>query len=363
MARRNFDIFSMSFLDAICCGFGSIVLLYMLITAQGKKYDAHLTEDLRAEAILVEQQVLEGRRNLAELRNSMQDTEKRKVTAEGLSTRVLTELEQKKQELAAAENDTLASRERLERLKSDLKALEEGARRLEAGAKATRPGGASVTGFKGDGDRLYLTGIRVRGQRVLFLVDASASMLDDTLVNVLRMRNMTDDRKLRSEKWRRTVAAVDWMTSQLQPGGQFQLYTFNTQPAALVDGSAGKWLPVDAKTVSQALDRLGRTVPRDGTSLENAFAVVRSLVPAPDNIILITDGLPTQGTSPPAFKKLVDGDDRLKLFQHAVGALPKRVPVSTILMPMEGDPSAPGAFWALAKGTGGAFMSPARDWP
>jgi hypothetical protein len=203
----------------------------------------------------------------------------------------------------------------------------------------------------------------VRGQRVLFLVDASASMLDDSLVNVLRMRNMADDRKLRSEKWRRTIAAVDWMTAQLQQGGQIQIYSFNTQPSALVEGSAGKWLPVDAKTLAEALQRLSRTVPKDGTSLENAFEVVRSLVPAPDNVILITDGLPTQGAGAPAFKKLVDGDDRLKLFQRAIGVLPKRVPVSTILMPMEGDPSAPGAFWALAKGTGGAFMSPARDWP
>jgi hypothetical protein len=363
MARRNFDIFSMSFLDAICCGFGSIVLLYMLITAQGKKYDAHLTEDLRAEALLVEQQVLEGRRQLAELKNAMQDTEKRQVTAQGLSTRVLTEIEQKKQELATAQNDTLASRERLERLKADLKALEEGTRRLEAGAKSPRASGSSVSGFRGDGDRLYLTGLRVKGQRVLFLVDASASMLDDTLVNVLRTRNMPDERKLRADKWRRTVAAVDWMTSQLQQGGQFQIYVFNTQPQALIDGSTGKWLPVEAKTLAQALERLGRTVPKDGTSLENAFTVVRTMTPAPDNVILITDGLPTQGASAPTFKKLVNGDDRLKLFERAVGVLPKRVPISTILMPMEGDPSAPGAFWALAKGTGGAFMSPARDWP
>jgi hypothetical protein len=28
--RRDFEIFSMSFLDAICCGFGAIILLFII---------------------------------------------------------------------------------------------------------------------------------------------------------------------------------------------------------------------------------------------------------------------------------------------------------------------------------------------
>jgi hypothetical protein len=39
------------------------------------------------------------------------------------------------------------------------------------------------------------------------------------------------------------------------------------------------------------------------------------------------------------------------------------VPANVILMPMEGDPSAPAAFWALARRTNGAFLMPAKDWP
>jgi hypothetical protein len=33
-----------------------------------------------------------------------------------------------------------------------------------------------------------------------------------------------------------------------------------------------------------------KLVPQDGTSLENAFAVVTTLSPVPDNVILITTG-------------------------------------------------------------------------
>ncbi len=361
MARRKFDVFSMSFLDAICCGFGSVVLIFMLITAQGNAHVKKLTDDRRSEALLVEQQLLEGRKNLAELRNSLEVLDKAKVTTEGLSARVIAELDATRQELAESENETLARRARLEQLKADVASLEESAKRLES--QAAKPGGgASVRGFKGSGDRLYLTGMRVGGQHVLILVDASASMLDETLVNILRMRNMADDKKLRSEKWRQAVSIADWISTQIPTSAQFQIYTFNTHAEPLVEGSAGQWLKLDGPTLEKALNRLRKIVPKDGTSLENAFAVAKQLNPQPDNLIVITDGLPTQGAQP-STKKLVDGDDRLRLFERAIAVLPKKLAVSTILLPMEGDPAAPSAFWNLAKATQGSFMAPSRDWP
>jgi hypothetical protein len=39
------------------------------------------------------------------------------------------------------------------------------------------------------------------------------------------------------------------------------------------------------------------------------------------------------------------------------------VPVNVILLPMEGDPMAPAAYWTLARRTRGSFLSPAKDWP
>jgi len=62
-------------------------------------------------------------------------------------------------------------------------------------------------------------------------------------------------------------------------------------------------------------------------------------------------------------KRTIDGEGRLRLFERALARLPNGVPVNVILLPMEGDPLAPGAFWALSRRTNGAFMSPARDWP
>jgi hypothetical protein len=294
----------------------------------------------------------------------MRRTEEEEVQASGRARIVSERIVKTQEELAKYEYDTLARREALERLKADLKSLEEDARRLKAKSEE-KASGKQVKLVVGDGDRQYLTGLKVGGRRVLVLLDASASMLDETLVNIIRLRNMPDERKLRSEKWRQAIGTVDWVSSQLPADGQFQVYTFNTQPKALLAGSEGRWLESkDGKSLGDALQALRRVVPAGGTSLENAFAVIRALNPAPDTVVLVTDGLPTQATSPPLVKQLADTEDRERFMQRAIKSLgPKPPPINVILLPMEGDPAAPAYFWALAQRSGGAYLSPSRDWP
>jgi Mg-chelatase subunit ChlD len=364
MARRKTEVFSMSFLDCITCAFGSVVLVYTLINAQGGLRKVNESQAQRAEVAKLEEQVLEGYQRLVQLRNSMIMTEAEQVRTEGLGTRVLSETERLKTELADADKETLSRREAIERLKADLKSLEEGARRLEGASRDSSATGTRVRGFIGTGDRQYLTGLRVGGQHILLLVDASASMLDETVVNVLRMRNMSETRKLMSDKWRRTLSTIDWIAAQLPLESQFQLYAFNTKTWALPPGSDGKWLKVnDPNALTEGLQALHKVVPGDGTSLENAFVAMNALNPRPDNVIIITDGLPTQGASAPMMRKTIDGDDRLKLFERAFAKYPRNVPFNVILMPMEGDPNAPTAFWAASRATGGSFLSPSKDWP
>jgi hypothetical protein len=167
-----------------------------------------------------------------------------------------------------------------------------------------------------------------------------------------------------SEKWRRTVATIDWLTSQIPAKSKFQVLAFNTKAWPLVPDSSGRWLDgSDAQALTDVVKQLRRTVPAEGTSLENAFTAMNAMSPAPDNVFIVTDGLPTQGATPPAIRKTIDGDGRLKLFERALARYPDRVPANVILMPMEGDPSAPAAFWTLARRTNGSFLMPAKDWP
>jgi hypothetical protein len=357
MARRQTTTFSMSFLDVISCGFGAVVLFYTIISAQAGLHRIKENTDLSAESRRLEQEVLDGYKHLAELRNALDSTEDRKIRAAGLSKEMLEKLQLTQEELSRYEHDTLARRESLERLKADLKQLEEGTRRLrEAAPNTTVP--APV-------DQDQLVTLKVDGRRVLMLVDASASMLDETLVNIIRMRNMPPERRIASTKWRQAVNTVEWVTARLPESTQFQIYAFDTAPRPVVQGSAGRWLSVaDAGQVETAIQSLRSTAPTGGSSLQNAFAVIRQLDPAPDNVILVTDGLPTQGDKPPLMRTLVTMEQREDLMQEAVKSLPASPPpVSTVLLPMEGDPAAPIYFWRLARVTGGGFLSPARDWP
>jgi Mg-chelatase subunit ChlD len=357
VARRKTQTFSMSFLDVISCGFGAVVLFYTIIAAQAGLYRIQENTDLSAEARRLEQEVIDGYKQLAELRNALESTETRTDRAAGRAREILEKLRATEEELSRYEHDTLARRESLERLKADLKQLEEGTRRL----RETAPPESVPAPL----DREQLVTLRVDGRRVLVLVDASASMLDETLVNIIRLRNMPPERRIASTKWRQAVNTVEWVAARLPDSTQFQVYAFDTAPRPVVEGTAGRWLNTkDAGQVETALQALRRTAPTGGSSLQNAFAVIRQLDPAPDNVILVTDGLPTQGDKPPLMRTLVTMEQREDLMQDAVKSLPPSPPpVSIVLLPMEGDPSAPIYFWRLARATGGGFLSPARDWP
>jgi hypothetical protein len=102
--------------------------------------------------------------------------------------------------------------------------------------------------------------------------------------------------------------------------------------------------------------------PADGTSLVNAFLAVRTLTPEPDQIILITDGLPTQG-SVPASRKFVNGREREKLFEDAMKTMDRKLPMDVVLLPMKGDTLAAHAYWRLARRSRGSYVIPSRDWP
>ena len=363
MARRTPNVFTLSFLDAMTCGFGAVVLFYMIISAAFGRTSGRMSADLHGEVDRLEREVLEGYQNLVEVRNSLKEIEQENVITAGLSRRLIETLTKLEEELATFEDSTLARREHINKLKSDLKALEEDVKRLSALAPSEETPGDRVRTFVGDGDRQYLTGLKVGGRRILILVDASASMLGDTIVNVVRRRNLPDHVKIRAGKWRQAVSTVDWVTTQIPRDSRFQIYTFNTKAASVVPGTDRQWLDGgDREVLDDAVQRLRAVVPRGGTSLYHALHVIPTLRPAPDNVFLVVDGLPTQGTRPPR-RSTISAKDRLKLFNEAVKDVQRNIPLNVILFPMEGDPMAPAAFWKLALATRGSYITPSSDWP
>jgi hypothetical protein len=361
MKRRKLTVFSLSFIDCICCGLGAIILLFVVVNSQNTAQRQRVTEELASETNRWELEVLAGRRDLVQARNTLDEITAELAKTEGLSRKILQAFSEKRLELADRDKQTLASREHVNKLKADLQSLEEDVKRLQAGAKREEELGRNLRPFPGQGDRQYLTGLKMGGQRILILVDASASMLDETVVGVIRRRNMSSAEKLRAPKWRQAVATVDWLTANLPQDSRVQIYVFNESAGPLLEG--GTWLEArDIDRLNQAVEKLRRLPPEKGTSLINAFEAAAKMSPAPDNLFLLTDGLPTMGKDKPSGSR-VSADKRLSLFRDAVKRLPAGLPVNTILLPMEGDPMAASEFWRLAVDTRGSFMCPAKDWP
>lgn len=352
----------MSFLDIMSCGFGAVVLFFMIINSQVVRTTDAPPEELVGETMRLEFEVLEARKNLVLAKNTMEELEDEEATASSRIAQITALIEKLKIELAKHDKDTLAKIERVEKLQSDIERLEEEKKRLLAEEQRLESG-KNVRRFTGEGDRQYLTGLKVGGKRILVLVDNSASMLDRRIINIIRRRNMDDAVKLRSMKWRQAVASVDWLSAQFRPDSLFQIYTFNTEAKPVLKGSKGIWLEVgDGKQLDEAIRILRRTVPDGGTNMLDAYRVITSLNPRPDNVILLVDSLPTMN-APQTDRGMVTGQERLRFHYEAEAEIPSGIPVNVLLYPMEGDYNAAIAYWLLAYRTGGSFMSISKDWP
>lgn len=359
--KRSFSTFNLSFLDIMSCGFGAVILVFLIIDHSIVVESEELNVDLLSEVNLLEEDVREGEKNLVVLRNALDDTSLDVVEAQGRATRVSDEIEELEGLIAALIPEDVSESEAAEKLKAEVQSLEEEVQRLREAAE--EESGKSARSFVGDGNRQYLTGLNLGGRNIAILLDVSASMLADRLVNVIRLRNMDADLQRNADKWTRAKNTVDWLTAQLPVGSDYQVITFNTKAQPALPETAGEWLEVaDQAQLEQVSEAIEDIVPAGGTSLENAFDHLQTLSPVPDNIFLITDGLPTQGTSPPR-GTTISGNQRQRLYRQAVRKLPANVPVNIILAPMEGDPLAASEFWQLAQTTRGSFMSPSNDWP
>ena len=80
--RRSVEVFSMSFLDCMSCGFGAVILFFMIINSHVDATTDDVTTDLMAETNRLEVEILEGRKNLALARNTKQKLETEKQDAE-----------------------------------------------------------------------------------------------------------------------------------------------------------------------------------------------------------------------------------------------------------------------------------------
>jgi len=347
--RRNIAL-SLSFLDIMACGFGAITLLFLILrhdTAEISVTDNKLATEIQ----LLQTDIHRAQQQKTELLKHIEELELQIVEAKNLSQTLTTQLKKQEKSIQEYPNSLDKLRKQVNQLEQQTAEMEE----VEFGDK--------VREFLGNGNRQYLTGLKLGGERVLILVDGSASMLADTVVNAVRRRNMNEQQKKHSPKWQWALRTVEWLLAQLPPSSRFQIYIFNTQSQTAIADSKGQWLDAaDSLALEHAVQALKQYTPQSGTSLINAFSSISDFELKPDNLFLLTDGLPTQGMEP-LEKSMVSGERRQKFFRDAMSTYPRGIPLNTILFPMEGDPQAAALYWQAALNTKGAFLAPSRDWP
>lgn len=359
--RRDLNPISLAFLDVMSCGFGAVVLIFLIIDHSSSNQARTDNPNLAAEISFLQEDIREGEENLVRIRNTISDIDYEIVEAQGLARQIQEEIELFQDELAELERLAGSGDEDVQQVREQIAALERQVEELRESGDASM--GDNIRQFIGDGNRQYMTGMLMGGNRILIMLDISGSMLDDTIVNIIRRRNMSEEAQRNSPKWVNVLNIIDWLTTQLPAPSRYQILLFNNQSRSLIANTEGQWLEVaDEEQLSQAVSDLQEMVPSEGTNLQQAFIAIRALDPLPDNIYLITDGLPTLDNSNNR-RTNISGQERERLFNQALRELPAGIPVNVIMMPLEGDPSAASAYWRLAIATGGSFLTPSDDWP
>lgn len=348
--RRDAEVFSISFLDCICCGFGAVLLVFLLTISTKSNVDKAVVDDVRervqkaeSELKLTQQDLDRLAQLLAAAQLELQDINARNVQDQ-------LKLSERKRELLLMLQQTSAMKEALDRLLAEKKELP-----TEEVAPIPIP----------EVDRRqYLTGINLHGEFVVFVLRTSGSMLGETIDEAASRLDESDEKKREAPKWRRAVHSLQWLLASLSPDTHFQILLFNEETTPILPTRGDEWFTTtDRDTVGKILKRLNEIVPSGAANMERAFTTIRFLPRLPDSIVLLTDGLPTQSDSLP-IEGPVGEEQRIRFFEIATKQLPPRIPVSTILFPLlSGDPAAPGLYWELANATRGALVSPSKSWP
>ena len=158
--RREVSVFGLSFLDVMFCGFGSVILLVMIINSQTLAQRKEVRQDLRGEVKRLETEVRTGEEYLVEIRNTLEEINREHTVAQGRSREVLKNIDRTRLELATLDKETLAHREHINQLQSDLKRVDSDKQKLTAEREQADKQGRNVRKFLGEGDRQYLTGLK-----------------------------------------------------------------------------------------------------------------------------------------------------------------------------------------------------------
>jgi hypothetical protein len=178
LAKRNVEVFSLSFLDCICCGFGAIILL-LVLTEYGKPIQIEESRrNLQGQVLALSKQLNEIRGDSdllnRELKGKIETLERERMRL----ARLAGDLTSIEGQYSASRKEASVSNIVETELVSAYQTLTAEMQRLLAQPQKPRPARAEVVG-----------GIPVDSEYIIFIIDTSASMTTNhwsTATEVLR---------------------------------------------------------------------------------------------------------------------------------------------------------------------------------
>lgn len=335
------------------CGLGAVILIFLIVK--------HNVDRGSVEADIVQAELETLERQERQLRQQVRETGERSAGERELGAQLKEKLRDIEQTIAALGEQMTAQQRKNKQLRS---AMEKDAARKVA----------DVVPDESVGEEQYLTGLEVEGRRVAILVDYSASMTDEKLVDIVVRKTGSDANKKKGPKWIRTKKAVRWLLNRLPERSEVSVIVFNDKAKTL--GAAAWNNSQDRAAIGALFREMEELTPSGATNLQAGLNELWQLRPRATNIYLITDGLPTKGVTKPSFlsscrsifggSRNISGECRAKLFHVALQSSPPAgggAKVNVILFPLEGDPAAAPNFWNWTAVTGGRMLTPAAGWP
>ena len=355
MARRHQkaeDGFNLAFLDVMACGLGAVILIFMLVDFKESSIDTtEEQERLEQELAANKQQKTQLQKSLEQVNDNIAMESDQQQDIERRQQNIEVDLAETKKAIAT-QQAILADLDKQKAAVSDKVAK------------------ASVVKKVGTGEQNYIVGMPVEGKNIGILVDKSTSMMDVELVNILLADTLPDSDKVAQPKWVRTKNIASWLLSRLPDNAKVTVVVFSDNaevlgPRNTISASSGSLL----NEIERAL---AKVVPSGGTNLKLGLNTLMKANPTIDSVYLVTDGLPTLGESlvgggctSITNRKNISADCRRQMGEKTLNNFMRkhrRTRLSTILLPIEGDPYASSTYWNATWATGGKMLSPALEW-
>ncbi len=332
--RREAQSSALSFMDCICCGFGAVLLLFIL-TAKAQITDSQEEATQSIEAADT-------------LQAAIRETEAKQKALE----KEIEALDPQPDSNATSVAQLAAEQERL------AKAVEEQAEALAALEAQAEPTEQPAALDRPSADQSYLSGLRLRAPRAVILLESSGSMLAEDAKSAVAI--IQQGSGATSEKWLRAKASVRAVLAAIPKGTQVAIFSMAESTKPLSGSEQNPYIdPYDNNALLTLLERLDKLEAGGGANLSTALQTVGQLKQRASSLLLIGDGLPS---APAPRNGGLSEADRVQLFNRAMANRPN-YPFNAILFPFEGDPSAAGLFWQLSGKTNGVTLIPDNDWP